>query len=86
MIVEKLFRTTMQAYLALGSELDAFIDNLGLEGVEAERIRFAVSLLREAMPPTARYQSGATATGGPREVPECGTRWGERAARLEGPG
>ena len=47
-----LFRTTMQAYLALGSELDAFVDNLGLEGVEAERMRFAASLLREAMAPT----------------------------------
>ena len=47
-----LFRTAMQAYLALGSELDAFVDNLGLEGIEAERMRFAASLLREAMAPT----------------------------------
>ena len=47
-----LFRTTLQAYLALGSELDAFVDNLGLEGVQAERMRFAASLLREAMAPT----------------------------------
>jgi polyhydroxyalkanoate synthase len=47
-----LFRSTMQAYLALGSELDAYVDNLGLEGVEGERMRFAASLLREAMAPT----------------------------------
>ena len=47
-----LFRTAMQGYLALGSELDAFVDNLGLEGMEAERMRFAASLLREAMAPT----------------------------------
>ena len=47
-----LFRTAMQAYLALGSELDAFVDDLGLEGVEAERMRFAAGLLREAIAPT----------------------------------
>jgi polyhydroxyalkanoate synthase subunit PhaC len=47
-----LFRTAMQAYLALGSELDAYVDNLGLEGVEAERMRFAAALLREGMAPT----------------------------------
>jgi len=47
-----LFRTAMQTYLALGSELDVFVDNLGLEGVEAERMRFAASLAREAMAPT----------------------------------
>ena len=56
-----LFRTTMQAYLALGSELDAFIDNLGLEGVEAERMRFAASLLREAMAPTNFLLTNPTA-------------------------
>jgi polyhydroxyalkanoate synthase len=42
----------MQAYLALGSELDAYVDSLGLQGVEGERMRFAASLLREAMAPT----------------------------------
>ncbi len=47
-----LFRTALQAYLALGSELDVFVDNLGLEGAEAERMRFAASLIREAMAPT----------------------------------
>ena len=47
-----LFRTAMQTYLALGSELDVFVDGLGLEGVEAERMRFAASLFREAMAPT----------------------------------
>ena len=47
-----LFRTAMQAYLALGSELDVFVDDLGLQGVEAERMRFAASLIREAMAPT----------------------------------
>ena len=47
-----LFRTALQAYLALGSELDVFVDDLGLQGVEAERMRFAASLIREAMAPT----------------------------------
>ena len=56
-----LFRTTMQAYLALGSELDAFVDNLGLEGVEAERMRFAASLFREAMAPTNFLVTNPTA-------------------------
>ena len=56
-----LFRTTMQAYLALGSELDVFIDNLGLEGVEAERMRFAATLFREAMAPTNFLVTNPTA-------------------------
>ena len=56
-----LFRTTMQAYLTLGSELDAYVDNLGLEGVELERMRFAASLLREAMAPTNFLLSNPTA-------------------------
>ena len=56
-----LFRTTMQAYLALGSELDALIDDLGLEGVEAERMRFAATLFREAMAPTNFLVTNPTA-------------------------
>ena len=56
-----LFRSTMQAYLALGSELDVFIDNLGLEGVEAERMRFAATLFREAMAPTNFFWTNPTA-------------------------
>ena len=56
-----LFRTAMQAYLALGSELDVFIDHLGLEGVEAERMRFAASLFREAMAPTNFFWTNPTA-------------------------
>jgi polyhydroxyalkanoate synthase subunit PhaC len=56
-----LFRTTMQAYLALGSELDTFVENLGLEGVEAERMRFAASLVREAMAPTNFLVTNPTA-------------------------
>ena len=55
------FRTTMKAYLALGSELDEFVDNLGLEGVEAERMRFAASLVREAMAPTNFLWTNPTA-------------------------
>ena len=56
-----LFRTAMQAYLALGSELDVFIDNLGLEGVEGERMRFAATLFREAMAPTNFLVTNPTA-------------------------
>ncbi len=46
------FRATMQTYLALGSGLDAFVDNLGMEGLNRERMRFAAVLLREATAPT----------------------------------
>ena len=56
-----LFRTAMQAYLALGSELDVFVDSLGLEGVEAERMRFAATLFREAMAPTNFLVTNPTA-------------------------
>ena len=51
----------MQAYLALGSELDVLIDNLGLEGVKAERMRFAATLFREAMAPTNFLVTNPTA-------------------------
>jgi polyhydroxyalkanoate synthase len=56
-----LFRTTMQAYLAIGSELDAYVDSLGLQGAEGERMRFAASLFREAMAPTNFLLTNPTA-------------------------
>ena len=45
-------RATMQAYLYLGSGVDDVVDSLGLDGVAAERIRFALILVREALAPT----------------------------------
>ena len=42
----------MQAYLYLGSEVDDVVDSLGLDGMAAERVRFALMLAREAMAPT----------------------------------
>jgi len=46
------FRTAMQAYLYLGSGVDGIVSNLGIEGVTAERSRFALMLVREALAPT----------------------------------
>jgi hypothetical protein len=45
------FRTVMQTYLYLGSGVDV-VDDLGIEGVNAERARFALTLVREALAPT----------------------------------
>jgi polyhydroxyalkanoate synthase len=47
-----LLRRLMQAYLYLGSEVDGFVEGLGIEGQNAERVRFLLGLLREAMAPT----------------------------------
>ena len=46
------YRMLMQTYLHLGSQTDDLADNLGLEGLNAERARFALSLIREALAPT----------------------------------
>ena len=46
------FRAVMQTYLYLGSGVDGIVDNLGIEGVNAERARFALTLVREALAPT----------------------------------
>jgi len=46
------FRAYMQAYLYFGSRVDPYVDSLGIEGVNAERARFALVLLREALAPT----------------------------------
>lgn len=45
-------RATMQTYLYLGSGVDDVVDGLGLGGVTAERARFALTLVREALAPT----------------------------------
>ena len=46
------FRAVMQTYLYLGSGVNGVVDNLGIEGVNAERARFALTLVREALAPT----------------------------------
>jgi polyhydroxyalkanoate synthase subunit PhaC len=46
------FRRYLQMYLYLGSGVDGVVDNLGLEGMNAERARFALELAREALAPT----------------------------------
>jgi polyhydroxyalkanoate synthase subunit PhaC len=46
------YRMLMQTYLHLGSQTEDLADNLGIEGMNAERARFALSLIREAMAPT----------------------------------
>src|SRR5271166_1736629 len=47
-----LYRRTMQTYLYYASRVDPFIDSLGIDGVNRERARFALTLVREAMAPT----------------------------------
>ena len=47
-----LLRAAMQGYLYLGSGVDGFVGNLGVEDVNAERVRFALVTLREALAPT----------------------------------
>jgi poly[(R)-3-hydroxyalkanoate] polymerase subunit PhaC len=56
-----LFRATMQTYLYLGSGVDAVVGNLGVEGVNAERARFALTLLREALAPTNNFWTNPAA-------------------------
>jgi poly[(R)-3-hydroxyalkanoate] polymerase subunit PhaC len=48
----RLFRQTMQTYLYFGSGVDPVVDTLGVEGANAERARFALMLVREALAPT----------------------------------
>ncbi len=48
-------RKAMQAYLYLGSSVDDVVDSLGLEGLAAERLRFALMLAREALAPTNNF-------------------------------
>ena len=55
------FRATMQAYLYFGAEVDDVVDCLGLDGMTAERIRFALILAREAMAPTNFFWTNPTA-------------------------
>ena len=47
-----MYRRVMQTYLYLGSRVDRVVDNLGIEGVNRERARFALILVREALAPT----------------------------------
>ncbi len=56
-----LFRTTMQTYLSLGSRADGYVDDLGIEGMNGERVRFALMLLREAMAPTNSFAGNPAA-------------------------
>jgi polyhydroxyalkanoate synthase subunit PhaC len=56
-----MFRTTMQTYLTLGSGADAYIDHLGLEGMNVERTRFGLVLARESMAPTNFFWSNPAA-------------------------
>jgi polyhydroxyalkanoate synthase subunit PhaC len=47
-----LFKMTMQTYLTYSAGADAYVDNLGLEGMGPERLRFGLVLARDAMAPT----------------------------------
>ncbi len=48
----RLYRAIMQTYLHLGSQAEGLADHLGVEGMNAERARFALTLIREALAPT----------------------------------
>jgi poly[(R)-3-hydroxyalkanoate] polymerase subunit PhaC len=47
-----MFRATMQTYLTYSAGADAYVDNLGLESMNVERMRFGVALARESLAPT----------------------------------
>jgi poly[(R)-3-hydroxyalkanoate] polymerase subunit PhaC len=57
-------RATMQAYLYSGGEVDDVVDSLGLDGMTAERVRFALILAREAMAPTNFFWTNPAAVKG----------------------
>ena len=54
-------RAAMQAYLYLGSGVDDVVASLGLEGMAAERVRFALELAREALAPTNNFWTNPAA-------------------------
>jgi len=54
-------RATMQVYLFLGSGVDDVVASLGLEGMAAERVRFALMEAREAMAPTNYFWTNPAA-------------------------
>ena len=56
-----LFRATMQAYLSLGSRADSYVDDLGIEGTNGQRVRFALMLLRESLAPTNFFMGNPAA-------------------------
>ena len=56
-----LYRRAMQTYLYYGSRVDPFIDSLGIEGLNRERARFALALVREAMAPTNSFLTNPAA-------------------------
>jgi polyhydroxyalkanoate synthase len=55
------FRATMQSYLTWGSEMERYLDNLGLPGMGTERLRFGAVLLRETMAPTNFFAANPAA-------------------------
>jgi polyhydroxyalkanoate synthase len=54
-------RRAMQAYLYLGASVDDVVDSLGVDGTAAERVRFALMLVREAMAPTNNFWTNPAA-------------------------
>ena len=54
-------RATLQAYLYFGGEVDDVVDSVGLEGITAERMRFALMLAREALAPTNNFWTNPAA-------------------------
>jgi polyhydroxyalkanoate synthase len=55
------YRAAMQAYLYFGSRVDPYVDGLGIEGQNAERVRFGLGLLREALAPTNFFPTNPAA-------------------------
>jgi len=56
-----LFKMTMQTYLTYSAAADAYVDNLGLPGMGAERLRFGLVLARDAMAPTNFFPANPAA-------------------------
>jgi polyhydroxyalkanoate synthase subunit PhaC len=56
-----LFKMTMQTYLTYSAGADTYVDNLGLPGMGAERLRFGMVLARDAVAPTNFFSTNPAA-------------------------
>ena len=77
-----LYRRLLQTYLYYGSRVDPFVDSLGIEGVNRERARFALMLLRESLAPTNSFLGNPAAIK--RSIDTGGGSVGKGIANMAG--
>ena len=77
-----LYRRMLQTYLYYGSRVDPFVDSLGIEGVNRERARFALMLLRESLAPTNSFLGNPAAIK--RSIDTGGGSVGKGIANMAG--